>query len=81
MITDSLFSISIASRCTAGVLGILMDSTTDEGGCQIDESTGLPTDTCRFIPLQQATSAASIMYAEYLNSVRVYIYIVVEVIS
>ena len=57
------------SRCTSGVLGILYDSTSEKKGCTIDETSGLPTETCEFVPMQQTKAKASLMFAEELGSV------------
>ena len=50
-------------------MGTIGDPTQPKGGCLRDFTTGLPTSTCIFTPSQSTTSAASIMYAEWLNSV------------
>ena len=57
------------NRCTQDILGTIGDPTQPKGGCLRDFTTGLPTSTCTFTPSQSTTSAASIMYAEWLNSV------------
>ena len=57
------------TRCTQDILGTIGDPTQPKGGCLRDFTTGLPTSTCIFTPSQSTTSAASIMYAEWLSSV------------
>ena len=54
---------------------MIRDFTSDTGACTFDRGTGLFTPTCEFVPDKESQAKASLMYAEYLTSVRQHSYL------
>jgi len=65
------------ARCTSHIDGVIRDQTTASGACIFDRSTGFPTSTCDFLPLEENDAKASLMFAPALSYVsQLYHYII-----